>query len=48
MTLLIFVILQFDLVCGKLNMAEVIQTIFLSGLLAGSFFFRPMADWYVK
>ncbi|XP_041848568.1 solute carrier family 22 member 13-like [Melanotaenia boesemani] len=40
------VVTDFDLVCGKSNMAEVAQTIFMFGLLAGSLIFGPLADLY--
>ncbi|KAK5888676.1 hypothetical protein CesoFtcFv8_014742 [Champsocephalus esox] len=40
------VVTDFDLVCDKSYMAEVVQTIFMSGLLAGSFIFGPTAESY--
>ncbi|MED6254426.1 hypothetical protein ATANTOWER_026092 [Ataeniobius toweri] len=40
------VVTDFDLVCEKSNMAEVTQTIFMTGMLAGSFIFGPVADSY--
>uniref|UniRef100_A0A3Q4BF71 Major facilitator superfamily (MFS) profile domain-containing protein n=1 Tax=Mola mola TaxID=94237 RepID=A0A3Q4BF71_MOLML len=38
------IVTDFDLVCDKSNMVEVAQTVFLSGLLAGSFIFGPAAE----
>lgn len=38
------VVFQFDLVCDKSYMVGVVQTIFLSGLLAGSLVFGPPAE----
>ncbi|XP_024862688.1 solute carrier family 22 member 13 [Kryptolebias marmoratus] len=40
------IVTDFDLLCEKSNLAEVTQTIFMCGLLAGSFFFGPIADLY--
>ncbi|KAI4809030.1 hypothetical protein KUCAC02_017946 [Chaenocephalus aceratus] len=40
------VVTDFDLVCDKSYMAEVVQAIFMSGLLAGSFIFGPTAESY--
>ncbi|XP_039671400.1 solute carrier family 22 member 13-like isoform X2 [Perca fluviatilis] len=40
------IVTDFDLVCDKSNMANVVQTIFMSGLLAGSFIFGPTAESY--
>ncbi|XP_014870192.1 solute carrier family 22 member 13-like [Poecilia latipinna] len=40
------IVTDFDLVCEKSNMAEVTQTIFMTGMLAGSFIFGPVADSY--
>uniref|UniRef100_A0A3Q3BMB4 Solute carrier family 22 member 13a n=1 Tax=Kryptolebias marmoratus TaxID=37003 RepID=A0A3Q3BMB4_KRYMA len=39
------IVTDFDLLCEKSNLAEVTQTIFMCGLLAGSFFFGPIADY---
>uniref|UniRef100_A0A3P8TX11 Solute carrier family 22 member 13a n=1 Tax=Amphiprion percula TaxID=161767 RepID=A0A3P8TX11_AMPPE len=35
---------EFDLVCGKSNMAEIVQTVFMTGLLIGSLVFGPVAE----
>ncbi|MEQ2232723.1 hypothetical protein ILYODFUR_014378 [Ilyodon furcidens] len=40
------VVTDFDLVCEKSSMAEVTPTIFMTGMLAGSFIFGPVADLY--
>ncbi|XP_053740088.1 solute carrier family 22 member 13-like [Synchiropus splendidus] len=40
------IVTDFDLVCGKSNMAEVTQTISMAGFLAGSFMFGPSAESY--
>ncbi|XP_035861642.1 solute carrier family 22 member 13-like [Sander lucioperca] len=40
------IVTDFDLVCDKSNMANVVQTIFMSGLLVGSFIFGPTAESY--
>ncbi|XP_021175096.2 solute carrier family 22 member 13 [Fundulus heteroclitus] len=40
------IVTDFNLVCEKSNMAEVTQTIFMTGMLAGSFIFGPVADLY--
>ncbi|KAK1879464.1 Solute carrier family 22 member 13 [Dissostichus eleginoides] len=40
------IVTDFDLVCDKSYMAEVVQAIFMSGLLAGSFIFGPTAESY--
>ncbi|XP_043990160.1 solute carrier family 22 member 13-like [Gambusia affinis] len=40
------IVTDFDLVCEKSNMAEVTQTVFMTGMLAGSFIFGPVADSY--
>uniref|UniRef100_UPI0037E7BFCF solute carrier family 22 member 13-like n=1 Tax=Semicossyphus pulcher TaxID=241346 RepID=UPI0037E7BFCF len=38
------IVTDFDLVCGKSNMAEVVQTVFMTGLLSGCFIFGPTAE----
>ncbi|CAJ1071595.1 uncharacterized protein LOC104927974 [Xyrichtys novacula] len=38
------IVTDFDLVCGRSNMTEILQTIFMTGLLAGSFVFGPTAE----
>ncbi|KAG8013908.1 Solute carrier family 22 member 13 [Nibea albiflora] len=40
------IVTDFDFVCDKSNMIEVVETVFLSGLLAGSFIFGPIAESY--
>ncbi|XP_065809850.1 solute carrier family 22 member 13-like [Labrus bergylta] len=40
------VVTDFDLVCGKSHPAEILQTIFMTGLLTGSFVFGPTAESY--
>ncbi|XP_040000341.1 solute carrier family 22 member 13-like [Xiphias gladius] len=40
------IVTDFDLVCDKSNMAEVAQTVFMTGLLIGSFIFGPTAESY--
>ncbi|KAM7378868.1 hypothetical protein PAMP_004462 [Pampus punctatissimus] len=40
------IVTDFDLVCDKSNMAEVTQTVLMTGLLAGSFIFGPTAESY--
>ncbi|KAM9720112.1 solute carrier family 22 member 13 isoform 3-T3 [Menidia menidia] len=40
------IVTDFDLVCERSNMAEVSQTIFMTGMLAGSFVFGPGANSY--
>ncbi|XP_023140323.2 solute carrier family 22 member 13-like [Amphiprion ocellaris] len=38
------IVTDFDLVCGKSNMAEIVQTVFMTGLLIGSLVFGPVAE----
>ncbi|XP_049453539.1 solute carrier family 22 member 13-like [Epinephelus fuscoguttatus] len=38
------IVTDFDLVCDKSNMAHAMQTVFMTGLLAGSFVFGPSAE----
>ncbi|XP_074506494.1 solute carrier family 22 member 13-like [Sebastes fasciatus] len=38
------IVTDFDLVCDKSNMAGIMQTIFMTGLLAGSYIFGPTAE----
>uniref|UniRef100_A0A8C6NT70 Uncharacterized protein n=1 Tax=Nothobranchius furzeri TaxID=105023 RepID=A0A8C6NT70_NOTFU len=45
--IILTVVLQFGLVCEKSNMTAVAQTVFMTGLVAGSFIFGPMADLLV-
>nr|XP_046264341.1 solute carrier family 22 member 13-like isoform X2 [Scatophagus argus] len=40
------IVTDFDLVCDKSNMVAVVQTVFLTGCLAGSFIFGPIAELY--
>ncbi|XP_037314308.2 solute carrier family 22 member 13 [Pungitius pungitius] len=40
------IVTDFDLVCDKSEMAQLAQTIFMGGLLAGSFVFGPAAESY--
>ncbi|KAM6990002.1 solute carrier family 22 member 13-like [Tautogolabrus adspersus] len=40
------IVTDFDLVCGKSHPAEIMQTIFMTGLLTGSFVFGPTAESY--
>ncbi|KAM9789906.1 solute carrier family 22 member 13 [Neosynchiropus ocellatus] len=40
------IVTDFDLVCDKSNMAEVMQTVTMAGFLAGSFLFGPSAESY--
>uniref|UniRef100_A0A3Q2D361 Solute carrier family 22 member 13a n=1 Tax=Cyprinodon variegatus TaxID=28743 RepID=A0A3Q2D361_CYPVA len=40
------IVTDFDLVCEKSNMPEITQTIAMTGLLAGSIIFGPLADMY--
>ncbi|XP_071347511.1 solute carrier family 22 member 13-like [Trachinotus anak] len=40
------IVTDFDLVCEKSNMAEVSQTVIMTGLLTGSFIFGPTAESY--
>ncbi|XP_044076732.1 solute carrier family 22 member 13-like isoform X2 [Siniperca chuatsi] len=40
------IVTDFDLVCDKSNMAEVTQTVFMTGLLSGSFIFGPISESY--
>uniref|UniRef100_A0A3P8U338 Solute carrier family 22 member 13a n=1 Tax=Amphiprion percula TaxID=161767 RepID=A0A3P8U338_AMPPE len=39
------IVTDFDLVCGKSNMAEIVQTVFMTGLLIGSLVFGPVAEF---
>ncbi|XP_074544580.1 solute carrier family 22 member 13-like [Halichoeres trimaculatus] len=38
------IVTDFDLVCGRSHTAEVLQTVFMTGLLTGSFVFGPTAE----
>ncbi|XP_041659553.1 solute carrier family 22 member 13-like [Cheilinus undulatus] len=40
------IVTDFDLVCGSSSSAEVLQTIFMTGLLTGSLVFGPTAESY--
>ncbi|XP_056276831.1 solute carrier family 22 member 13-like isoform X3 [Pseudoliparis swirei] len=40
------IVTDFDLVCDRSNLAQVAQTVFMAGLLAGSFIFGPTAEAY--
>ncbi|XP_032387067.1 solute carrier family 22 member 13 [Etheostoma spectabile] len=40
------IVTDYDLVCDKSNMANVVQTVFMSGLVVGSFIFGPPAESY--
>ncbi|KAM8727448.1 solute carrier family 22 member 13-like [Acanthopagrus schlegelii] len=40
------IVTDFDLVCDKSTMVEVVQTVFLFGALVGSFIFGPIAESY--
>ncbi|XP_071216890.1 solute carrier family 22 member 13 isoform X1 [Salvelinus alpinus] len=39
-----FILLQFDLVCGKANVVGLAQTVFMAGILLGSLLFGPFAE----
>ncbi|XP_056148670.1 solute carrier family 22 member 13-like [Lampris incognitus] len=38
------IVTDFDLICDKSNLVEVAQTVFMAGVLTGSFFFGPAAE----
>ncbi|XP_059200696.1 solute carrier family 22 member 13-like [Centropristis striata] len=40
------IVTDFDLVCERSKLAEVVQTVFMGGLLVGSFLFGPTAESY--
>lgn len=40
----IYLFSQFDLVCGQASLVEVIQAMFMAGVLVGSLVFGPFAE----
>ncbi|XP_072020671.1 organic cation transporter protein-like [Amphiura filiformis] len=39
------IVTEFNLVCGKQNTDDYVQSVFFAGFLVGSFFFGSLADW---
>lgn len=44
--LFLILMFQWNLICDKANIAAVVQSIFVAGMMAGSLFFGAISDYF--